>query len=321
MLLADQAHNIYAMLLLIMNTYLIDYILAGKGNITNHNQSELVLVVAGTLLPSLLLHCLDYARLTWKVGGTSRTTLQKSLLRKFLNYSATSRETLDQGDIIMAMTRDAPDIVGIGYMNIMVVCKHLGKIVVLFVYQASAPQIFDKNQTPIMYLPLAVFPFILIPFLLFRRERTNACEAERNRRQDKLVTRVSRTVSNVGLITDYNVRPRFVSWYESYIKKYNSAAVKTAQVMNNNNYFSPLLTLVFACSYLLIGGSEVADGDKSLSLGMFLTNLKVIYAVGNAYGAIYKTLLTMQSCFVPLERVVSLMNLPIDLPARMALSR
>merc|ERR1719478_818504 len=104
--------------------------------------------------------------------------------------------------------------------------------------------IFGKHSSRFIYLNMVGFPCLLLPFLMLRRARTNAAEAECNRRQDELVSRVTRTVNNYRLIADYNVRPFFVSWYESVIKAYNGAATDAAAVLLNNNYFSPWITKI-----------------------------------------------------------------------------
>jgi len=150
-----------------------------------------------------------------------------------------------------------------------------------------------------------------------------------HRKQDVLVDRVNRTVKNYRLIADYSQRPAFVSWFGSVVADYNSSAVVCSQVMKNNEYFSPWVTLLFVSGWIILGGFQVMDGFEQsedsdaapLSLGLFLTNLNIFAAVGSAYGTIYMTLLKMQSSFDALEHIVHLMNLPIDIPQRMSLFR
>jgi len=134
---------------------------------------------------------------------------------------------------------------------------------------------------------------------------------------------VNRTVKNYRLIADYSKRPYFTGWFESTVKEYNSAVVACGQVMVNNDIFSPWVTLLFLCFWIILGGFQVMDTSQAapLSLGLFLTNLNVFNAIGSAYGSIYKTMLKMQSSFDALEHIVHLMNLPIDVPIRMRMAR
>lgn len=327
-LLADQVHNLNFLLKLFMNVYMIDYVLSPNKRedsliFAKDRHVELLLICSFMLLPFVIEHIIDYRRISWKVGGSSRKTIQKSLLRKFLNYDEESRENVNGSDVIMAMTRDAVDLVHLGYVNVFSLASSVGQLLVVFLFQVSAPHIFNKKARPIAFAPLIIFPLVLIPFLIWRRPKTNAFESDRNQKQDELVSRVNRTVDNYHLIADFNQRPLFVSWFEEVIKTYNSANTAASQVMKNNEYFSPWLTLIFACVYTRIGGGQVIDwkSGSPMSLGIFLTNLNIIYAIGNAYGSIYKTLLTMQSTFDSLERIVRLMNLTTDLNVRKKVNR
>jgi len=101
------------MMNLFLNVYLIDHILDITRSedilLTNERATELLLVVLARLIPFALLHFLDYRKLTWKVGGASRMTLQRSMLRRYLNYTEESRSSLENADVIMAMASGAID--------------------------------------------------------------------------------------------------------------------------------------------------------------------------------------------------------------------
>lgn len=147
-------------------------------------------------------------------------------------------------------------------------------------------------------------------------------ESNKDHKQNAIVERVNRTVGNYRLIADYNTRPELVTWFGKVVGQYNGALVAAKQVMKNNEYFSPWLTLVLVSVYIVLGGMQVIDeGSEGLSLGVFLTNMQIFDAIGKAYGSIYNILLTMQSSFNSLDRIVRILNLPIDTPLRMELDR
>lgn len=323
MLLADVLHNLYYLLKLLMNVYLIDWVLNvskdSSGLIGGSRDVAILLFVCLTVAPFGLLHFLDFRRLTWKVAGSSRGMLQKSLLRKFMNYDEQARESLQSTDMIMAMTRDSVELVHNGYMSVITLVKNIGQLFVILIFQVAAPQIFDKPDRPLVYAAIFGFPVVLVVFLLARARRSNHYEFLRNRKQDMLIQRVSRTAANYRLIADYNQRPFFVEWFEKVIKEFNGAATQASLVNKNNEYFAPWVSLTIVCVYTFIGGKQVVSDD--LSLGMFLTNISVFTGIGNAYGGLYRTMLTMQSTFDSLEQIVRLMNLRTDLKARKALNR
>eukprot|EP00930_Biecheleria_cincta_P096259 TRINITY_DN88131_c0_g1_i1.p1 TRINITY_DN88131_c0_g1~~TRINITY_DN88131_c0_g1_i1.p1 ORF type:complete len:879 (+),score=147.93 TRINITY_DN88131_c0_g1_i1:104-2740(+) len=322
MMLVEQVHNLYFMMNLFLNVYLIDYILDLTKSedilLSSERRTELLLVVLIRLIPFALLHFLDYTKLTWKVGGASRMSLQRSMLRRYLNYTEESRSSLEHGDVIMAIARDAVTLAADGYAVLIPLSRSIGQLVVILLFQVTSPMVFNKTPRPLVYVPLGIFPFILLPFLFCRQKKSMHYESNKDRKETAIVERVNRTVANYRLIADYNTRPELVSWFEQVVAKYNVALVEAKQVMKNNEYYSPWITLVLVSIYTVLGGTQVAEG---LSLGSFLTNVQIFNAVGKAYGSIYNILLQMQSSFNSLERIVRILNLPIDVPLRMELGR
>lgn len=248
MILVEQVHNLYFLMNLFLNVYLIDYILNLSRPIdillTSERHTDLLLVVVAKLIPFALLHLLDYQKLTWKVGGSSRMALQTSMLRRYLNYTEESRSSLEHGDIIMAMARDSDSLAADGYAVLVSLSKSIGQLLVILLFQLVSPAVFNKRSRPLVYVPLAIFPVLLLPFLMYRQRRTMYFESNKDHKQNAIVERVNRTVGNYRLIADYNTRPELVTWFGKVVGQYNGALVAAKQVMKNNEYFSPWLTLV-----------------------------------------------------------------------------
>merc|ERR1719161_2666359 len=115
-LMVDQMHNLYFIHSIYLSWYMVDKVLSKKGQsnpeelyFPNDPQMTLFAIMLMLVLPLFVLHYLDYRKCFWKVGGTTRKKLQANLLRKFLNYDEASRAGIQSSDLIMAMTRDAPD--------------------------------------------------------------------------------------------------------------------------------------------------------------------------------------------------------------------
>jgi hypothetical protein len=53
------------------------------------------------VIPMFMVHFLEFREVYFKIGGTSRKTLQGNLVRKFLNYDESSRAQLGPSDLIM----------------------------------------------------------------------------------------------------------------------------------------------------------------------------------------------------------------------------
>eukprot|EP00747_Dinoflagellata_sp_TGD_P113985 gnl/TRDRNA2_/TRDRNA2_171837_c2_seq3.p1 gnl/TRDRNA2_/TRDRNA2_171837_c2~~gnl/TRDRNA2_/TRDRNA2_171837_c2_seq3.p1 ORF type:complete len:887 (+),score=135.99 gnl/TRDRNA2_/TRDRNA2_171837_c2_seq3:363-2663(+) len=327
MFMADQAHNFYFLLRLFMNVYLVDEVLrqtigtdAVEPRLLIPSQEANLMLIAGLLLaPFALLHYIDFREKHWKVGGCGRLQLQRALIRKYLNLHEASRAKVNLSDLLMSITRDSVVVVHEGLVGSVHVVKSLGELLAILSFQMLAPAIFAKEYQGMGILIIILFPMILVSFLLLRRNITGLALRERNLKQDGLVDRVDRTVKNLRMIADYNRRPFFVDKFEMKVADFNKADRDLDIVMLNNIYFASWLTQLFTAFYTVMGGIEVLNG--SVSLGMFLANVSIIGQIGASCGSIYKTLMMIQGTFPALEKVARILNLPTDLPQRMALKR
>merc|ERR1719387_1727677 len=84
----------------------------------SQREIQLLMLMCLIIVPFFLVHYIDYSQVYWKVGGTSRKTIQANLLRKFLNYDECARSRVTHTDLIIAMTRDTFEVVHNGYMKI-----------------------------------------------------------------------------------------------------------------------------------------------------------------------------------------------------------
>lgn len=62
-------------------------------------------------------HWLHYITPTWRVAGLSRRVLQHGILATFLVYNEESRNQVDNGQIVMAMVYDVPNLVNNGRLS------------------------------------------------------------------------------------------------------------------------------------------------------------------------------------------------------------
>jgi len=248
-------------------------------------------------------------------------TLQKALVRKFLNYDPKSRAQVDQGDVVMAVTRDAVCLVGTGYMNIIAVSAALGKLVIIFTYQILAPVILDKQRRPLMLAPFFLFPMFQVAFLIARKSRITHYLHRTNEEEDRIVDCINQPVNNFQLISDYNKRGLFVDSFEAAVKNYNENFVVICQALMNNKYFSTWLITVFVSAYTLYFGSQLIEDRGTNTLGQFLADLTILQQIGLCWQNIYHILVEMQVALPAMARLARLLNLPTDIPNRMRLAR
>eukprot|EP00746_Dinoflagellata_sp_MGD_P007118 gnl/MRDRNA2_/MRDRNA2_114051_c0_seq1.p1 gnl/MRDRNA2_/MRDRNA2_114051_c0~~gnl/MRDRNA2_/MRDRNA2_114051_c0_seq1.p1 ORF type:complete len:935 (+),score=199.99 gnl/MRDRNA2_/MRDRNA2_114051_c0_seq1:115-2919(+) len=320
--LVDHLHNLYFIWRLILMRYLINDVLiedADPADLPANARLVLIFIMCAIIFPNVGLHILDLKKLMWKVGGTSRKTIQANLLRKFLNYDENSRQYVKEADLIMAMTRDTNDLVGSGYMKMFVLVKGFGKLFVILLYQTVGPLVQGKQPKPVVILPVVVFPIIMLSFLKIRNKKTLRACNEQDAKQNALVAHVDSTVMNYRLIADYNRRPYFVDMYEKRIGQFNATVTQAGLITVNNRKFAPWVSTVIGGVYIVWGGLSVLDG--ATALGSFIVNLEIFKAIGDSWADIYSVMLDLQNVFPALGHIVTFMNLPTDVKKRMELSR
>lgn len=320
----DWLHNLWGFLHLFLNVYMVDFVLSVKRSdddliLVKSKHESLILIVVCTVTPFAILHYLDHKKKAeMGVGGGSRSFLQISILRKFLNYDSEARAYLNKADLITAMTRDCQEVVSGGYQNMLDVIKHFGALFFMLAYQAAAPIVFKKRFSVLGSVPLVLFPFLMALFFKYRSDLTNMmlkCEHEAS---SSLISAVDETVNNYKLIAFYNRRSRVIDQFEGCIKNFNKAAREAGMVLNNNLYFGEWILTVVIAVWIIVGGLDVLDGI--VSLGMFLANINIFTKIGHSWNQIYKIFLEMNSILPSMERVVVLMNLPTDTRCRKDLS-
>merc|ERR1719424_2756716 len=100
-LIMDQSHNLYLLLTLYLNIYLVDVLFKVTAS-TEHrlwihacpeNGRIYTAAAVGTsfIAPMLFLHLWDLKKARLDLGGLSQDYLQVNLFRRYLNYTETSR--------------------------------------------------------------------------------------------------------------------------------------------------------------------------------------------------------------------------------------
>ncbi|CAE8721657.1 unnamed protein product, partial [Polarella glacialis] len=112
-ILAQQAQNLYFIMGLFLNLYMVDFVLCNRKDIPckkDQTSAGLTLIVALKFLPFPILHWLEFKEPSWKLGGATRLTLQCNLLRKYLAYNTDVLRDVDESKLFFAITRDASEL-------------------------------------------------------------------------------------------------------------------------------------------------------------------------------------------------------------------
>jgi ABC-type multidrug transport system fused ATPase/permease subunit len=321
--LSDTVHQIYALLRLILNVYLIDKVLkmsepTSELFFTRSRHTALLMNTACMLCPLVLCHYIDYVKISWNVNGMSRKALQSALLRKALYYDDTARAKVPVAELVLAMTGDVVRVSEKAYMSLFKLAQLIGNLTVAVLFLSFGPLFFhDKIQWTGLLLAFSL-PLPLVTFLLCRRSKTNAIVEETGELQRSYVAHLIQTMTSYRMIADYFRRPVFVDKFEQQLKEHDDATMRESQTLANNNYFMPWLTTSVLAAYTVIGGMQVMDGN--LSLGIFVSNIRLFDRIGDIFKELYTVCLDMQMALPEMQRIVQLLNISSDLEDRLALS-
>jgi len=323
LIILGQLHNLYLLLKLFLNVYLIDYVLVQSEEssswlLLGSRMTSLIFVTTCQIIPFMGLHFLDWKQYSWRVPGLAVKTIQVALLRKFLDYNEASRRQINGGQLITAVSRDAVDVVLGGYMHSFMLMRRVGALCTMMGFHVIAPVFFQAEFSWVSFVPCLLFPMMLSCFVGMRWKLTKDHLKNKYERQVDVVNNLAETVDFYNIIADYSQRPAAADNFEEKVKNFGKANVDLLQVLENNHYAVPWLSLTVVVCYTLLEGPAVLEGR--LSMGMFITNTHIFMEVGIACASIYMLGLDIQTVFPELERIVTFLNMETDVHERMELA-
>lgn len=315
----DLAHNSWYFMNLFMTVYLLDFIIrTDEVLFLVQDRKTSLIIYAGITLASLaILHALDYAKTEARMGR-ARSFVQNGLVRKYFNYSAYVRQQVSSGDIAMGIERDAGAVAG-GYMKCLHLVYEFEKLGFMVLFKLLSPWLFGTKFDTTAMLPLLVFPVLLGAFLLLRQGKIHEVLNESNSSQEHLVNEVNNITANSSMVIDYERRSYAADIFHGKLRSRNRADKRTNQALLNTTYFAKWVTALVIAGYVVMGGQQVVDG--TLSIGMFVMDLKIFDATGGAFSQIFEILVDMQKTFPSIMKLFRLFNLPTDVLERMDLKR
>jgi len=181
-------------------------------------------------------------------------------------------------------------------------------------FQFIAPALYDRPLRLWLVLSNSTVPVMLWVASQYRFPVSRECLKHQHETETKLASRLHEIVVLYPLIADYNRRPYFVEKYERLVNNVNDATRTSACVMANNQYLAIWLTTLSVAAFTLFGGMLVING--SMTLGMFLANVRIFADVGKASKGVYLSWLEVQRVLPSLMRITRLLNLPVDVDER-----
>lgn len=318
-ILSDMLDNVLFLSKALLQMYLVDHVLnvevlPSSLFIPNERYYTLACVSTVLVVPHILVHYLEWLK-PFGLDGESLKLLQKSLFDRYLNYVPAAAE---EEDILLAVSRDAVDVVTHVYHGALKVFALLGRVMMICFIQLVAPAIFQQSVRLTTLIPLFIFPFLMFLFLIARDSVSTSVLYERLRTNDEFIGFVEEAVNSQRLVSECGARDMFIDICDAKFTAHSKAVKQAHQVMANNQEFAEWTSILLLAFYTLTAGAAVVKGE--VTLGRFVTNLHIFSGMGKVYSEIYSHVLLVQA-FVPgLRRLTRLMNIPTEWDVRAEMS-
>mmetsp|Transcript_137201 Transcript_137201/g.382695 ORF Transcript_137201/g.382695 Transcript_137201/m.382695 type:complete len:892 (-) Transcript_137201:135-2810(-) len=322
--LAVQSENLLLVAKLVVNVYLIDRVLD-----TSSDESQLLLVherhaslffaIMALMIPFAACHFLSYAKLGWKVAGTSRATLQSALLCRFLNYDPVARTQVSGSDVIVAMVKDVHELVDVGFSKVFHLVQVLGTLCVILAFQLIMPLAHGMPVSPLGVGAAVGLPLITLGFMYLRRKVTTRMLSKEKVEEARVLRNVEQAIHTYRIIADFHREGDALSRFEKRVCEFNSTRTAALKIMENNRYFVLWVTTIVVGAYIMIGGQRVLN--EEISVGLFTANISAISAIGDCVSQVSTILMELQMVEPALQRLTRFLNMRTDLPDRLVLSQ
>lgn len=317
--LLGQLRNLYYLATIFMRVYLIDVILHPSD--ANDDQlivpgdrytSAIILALASSL-PHIVIVCLErYIVGSLDMGFAIRKHHRVNFFRKYLNYTHDSRTQIkDTTGLLHIQTHGIPHVVEGCYLGIFDILREAGKIgcVAYFILRKDI-----RNA-----LPLVMFPVIMAIWNVCRSEEYIRVHTEAARGQMASEDMLTQAAHGYEVIGDFNQRHPTVVAYESFLTSQRAGTMKLTILDFWNHQLVPFFTVFATGLYMTYGAFMVLDG--AVSVGTFLATINVYKDLGERFEGISGKLKEAQSAVKPLLSLTKALNLPVQLPQTMAITR
>jgi len=304
----DQVKNLYMLLMLWTNMYLVNVALNTHDEGT---EDELLVPTRGGTVfiicclnvgPMAVLHMWDLWKLNLDIAGCSTLYLRCSLFRKYLNYSEDSRDHVTPSRIAAAIGTDA-EALGEGYVAMLDMVSLAAKIII------NVGFVLVKNPGALWIA--VILPSTMLSWMGWRESKTTLLRGSSGAKIG-LMDHLNESCVKFDLIADYFQRPQVNQIMVEKAKVVmESGSIKTVFIMNTK-WFLKWCSPVFVALYMIVAAEEVING--TLPLGNFLATVSVIKSISSDCLEGYGDYRKVTSTYKALVRVTNYLNFATDLP-------
>jgi len=320
-LVMDFLDNMLFIFLLILKVWMVNRLLMPAldpsldDDLAAQRPMLLISLSTSFLVPHFFMHYLDYRRNSWKLVGAPLKMLQVNLMKRFMSYTSSVRKGVDEGEVIVVLFKEIPNVVLNVYGSIFPITKDATLLVFILLYQTIGTRMLGLKTGELLPVGINVGILLLFPAvaLLTMRTRndtmTASMSAVKKAEHDCTMYTVD-MFNNFNLLADYSNRGQAVKSFEKMVDAFNTIWRNHRGRETNNLFVPKSLSLVLCAAWILIGGLLVCSDE--ISMGTFLAEWDIINQIGKSWQSIYENLLRLQNSFVELKHIVRLMNYRLE---------
>eukprot|EP00439_Symbiodinium_sp_Y106_P027438 s439_g3.t1 len=314
-LILDEFRNAKRLTILLLQVYMVDVVFnttdpEAEAQLIGSSRQESAIVV-GVLLaaPMLLVHIAALIKAKMDLKGHLHLFLQRSLFRKYLNYSEESRSSVPPALMQSAITRESEE-AATSFGKVLDLVAILCQLVIFAYFTIM------ENPTAMIFI-LAMPCSMLLYFTL-----VSLCRGERDQWkeiEDQMLFLVDEVCHRYRLVADYFQRPQMNEEFQKTSGDLRREMVPDHLRDANDNMFPKWLGPFFMGLYVSIEAGRVLDG--SLSLGTFLATVGIMKDISEEFEEGYAIILELTQFYYSVVDLTVFFNKPTDLRTWKAVNR
>jgi len=309
-LVFDQLNNLIVFGSLWVGVYIVDTLFARDAShkplLMRNQYHTAVLVGLWFVLPTIVVHVWETLKIHIDIKGASRTFLQKSMLRTYLDYTQQSRSECSPVELNMAINNTAEEVAA-AYSAALKIVGLVGKIITVALFVV----LYQPDRFAISTVLL--LPAVLIVFTCLRVGGSRRAQMLSEERMKTVATLTGEVVQKIRLIADYFKRPMVADMFGTAVDAHAEFKKPPDMIELNTRFTTKLLAGIVIFAYIVVKTPDVLDGHTSL--GIFLATISVFGShLSEAITELNDQLMIIIKGFVPLKELTYFFNLPLELP-------
>jgi len=303
----DQFRNIYRVILLLLNVYMVDTLFntadpnTESRLIGGSRHDTALFIAAAWLLPMVAIHVAATIKTRMDLPGHLRLYLQCCLFRKYLNYSEESRASVAPADMQNAIVRDSGGATG-AYTKLLDLLGIIAELIVFTYFTISS------NLTAVWFV-IAMPTCMAIYFGLVFHCRGRV---DQWKEAEALVLKIVWDACNrYRLVADYFQRPQMNEAFSVASSSLRVKFLRKHSADMHDDMFPKWLGPFFIALYIVIDSKQVLD--QKLTLGTFLATISILSSISDQFSRAYSTILDLQEFCAPMKKLTVYFNKETDL--------